>query len=78
MLTEEENVQVSGIYSKFGRIALVFFSMLLIFVGGTYIPYLMSVTLKIGYFASVSTGFILFLVGFGMMLFLIRKRIITI
>ena len=35
-MTENENVKVTGIYSKFWRITLVVFSMLLIFVGPTY------------------------------------------
>ena len=36
MTENEENVNVTGIYSKFWRITLVILSMLLIFVGPTY------------------------------------------
>ncbi|MGA2680565.1 MAG: hypothetical protein ABSF44_02050 [Candidatus Bathyarchaeia archaeon] len=76
-MIENENVKVTGIYSKFWRITLVIFSMLLIFVGPTYFTLILT-KLKIGYFASISTGFVLFIVGLGLMMFLIRKKLITV
>jgi hypothetical protein len=75
MTENEENVNVGGIYSKFWRIALVILSMLLIFAGPTYVPYMMT-ELKINYFASISVGFVLFMIGIFFMLFLARKKII--
>jgi hypothetical protein len=77
-MTEDANLKVTGIYSKFWRITLVVFSMLLIFAGGTYVPYLLSDVLKKGYFASIGIGLVLFIIGFGLMAFLIRKKIITV
>jgi hypothetical protein len=77
-MTEDENVKVTGIYSKFWRITLVILSMLLIFVGPTYVPYVLADVLKRNYFASIGVGFVLFLIGMGSMLFLIRKKLITI
>ncbi len=77
-MTENENLKVTGIYSKFWRITLVVLSMLLIFVGPTYLTYLMANIMKIGYFASISFGFVLFIVGIGLMVFLIRKKLITV
>jgi len=77
-MAEDENLKVTGIYSKFWRITLVVFSMLLIFVGGTYVPYLLSVTLKMSYFASIGIGLVLLIAGFGLMIFLIRKKLITV
>ena len=77
-MTENENVQVTGIYSKFWRIALVVLSMLLIFAGPTYGVYVMVNILKIEYFASIGAGLVLFIVGMVLMLFLIRKKLITI
>ncbi len=41
-MMENENLKVTGIYSKFWRVTLVIFSMLLIFVGPTYIPLLLT------------------------------------
>jgi hypothetical protein len=78
MTENEENVNVAGIYSKFWRIALVVVSMLLIFVGPTYVPYVLANVLKLDYFASIGAGFILFIVGMVLMLFLIRKKLITV
>ena len=49
-------MNVTGIYSKFWRIALVVLSMLLIFVGPTYVPYVMVNVLKVNYFASIGAG----------------------
>ena len=76
-MTENENVQVTGIYSKFWRIALVVLSMLLIFVGPTYGVYAMVKILKIHYYISIGAGIILFILGMTLMLFLIRKKLIT-
>ena len=78
MTENEENENVTGIYSKFWRITLVVVSMLLIFVGPTYVPYVMVKVLKIDYFASIGAGFVLFIVGMVFMLFLIRKKLITV
>ena len=77
-MSKNENLKVTGIYSKFWRITLVIVSMLLIFVGPTYVPYLLADILKRGYFASIGIGFVLFVIGMGFMLFLIRKKLITI
>ena len=77
-MTENENLKVTGMYSKFWRITLVILSMLLIFVGPTYVPYVLANILKMNYFASIGVGFILFVVGLGFMLFLIRKKLITV
>ena len=76
-MTDKEDLKVTGIYGKFWRITLVIVSMLLIFVGPTYVPYLMANILKIDYFISIGAGFLLFIVGMVFMLFLIRKKLIT-
>ncbi len=78
MTKNEENENVTGIYSKFWRITLVILSMLLIFVGPTYGTYGLAHVLKIQYFVSIGAGIVLFIVGMLLMLFLIRKKLITI
>jgi hypothetical protein len=78
MTENDENENVNGIYSKFWRITLVILAMLLIFVGPTYVPYIMVHILKIHYLVSIGAGFILFILGMVSMLFLIRKKLITI
>ena len=77
-MTKNENLKVTGIYTKFWRITLVIVSMLLIFVGPTYVPYVLANILKRNYFVSNGIGVVLFAIGLGFMLFLIRKKIITV
>jgi len=76
MTENEENMNVGGIYSKFWRISLVVISVLLIFAGPTYVPYAMT-ELKINYVASIGAGLVLFIIGILFLLFLVRKKIIT-
>ena len=77
MSERREEIQVSGMESKFNKIALTILAMLLIFVGPTYIPYIMSDVLSINYFASIGIGVVLFIMGLGMLIYLIRKKVIT-
>ncbi len=76
MTKNNENVQVSTIESKFAKVTLMIVSMLLIFAGPTYVPYLMSDILKIDYVASNVVGIGLFIVGLVLLIYLIRKRVI--
>jgi hypothetical protein len=76
MTENNENVQVSGLDSKFMKLVLTVVAVFLIFVGPTYIPYLLSDILKLDYIASISVGGLLFVVGLVMLVFLIRKKVI--
>ena len=76
MTENNENVQVSGINSKFMKVALTIVAVFLIFVGPTYIPYLLSNVLKVDYIASIAVGAVLFIVGLVMLIYLIRKKVI--
>jgi hypothetical protein len=77
MTEDNEEIQVSDIESKFTSITLTIVSVLLIFIGPTYIPYLLADVLKLEYFASIGIGLVLFIVGLVMMVYLIRKKAIT-
>jgi hypothetical protein len=77
MTEDNEEIQVSDIESKFTSITLTIVSVLLIFIGPTYIPYLLADVLKLEYFASIGIGLALFVVGLVMLVFLIRKKVIT-
>lgn len=66
-----------NVNSKFWRVVLVIVSVSLIFVGPTYFSYLLNTILNVNYLASVVSGFVLFIIGILLMLFLIRKKIIT-
>jgi hypothetical protein len=76
MTENNENVQVSGLDSKFMKLVLTVVAVFLIFVGPTYIPYLLSDILKLDYIASISVGGLLFIVGLVMLVYLIRKKVI--
>ncbi len=54
MTETEENMNVEVTYSKFTRVAFVVISMLLIFVGPTYVPYAMEKVNVNGYVISRS------------------------
>jgi hypothetical protein len=75
-MTEEESTGMFDMNSKFWRSTLLIVSVLLIFVGPTYVPYLMSLA-NINYFVSVGVGAVLFVLGLLLMWFLIRKKVIT-
>jgi hypothetical protein len=76
MTEDNENIQVSSIDSKFTKIALTIVSVFLLFVGPTYIPYLLSNILHVDYIASIAVGAVLFIVGLVMLIYLIRKKVI--
>ena len=76
MTKVQENQKTSGTYSKFWRITLVLISVVLVFAGPTYVPYLMS-KVQIGAFASAVAGGVLFILGIGMIWFLVNKKILT-
>jgi hypothetical protein len=76
-MDENNNVGRFDLSSKFSRVLLVIVTVLLIFVGPTYIPYLLYDLLNVNYIASIVTGFALFIVGLLLMWFLVRKKIVT-
>jgi hypothetical protein len=76
-MMENIEVEVGGIESKFTRIALTIVSVFLIFVGPTYVPYLLSDVLKLNYYTSIGIGLVLFIFGLVLLIFLIRKKAIT-
>ena len=76
MTEDNENVEVSGIESKFTKITLTIVAVLLIFVGPTYIPYLLT-NVGVDYFASIGLGAVLFIAGLVLLIYLIRKKVIT-
>ena len=76
MTENNENVQVSGFESKFVKVAMTIVAVFLIFIGPTYIPYLLSDVLKVDYIASIAIGAVLFIVGLVVLIYLIRKKVI--
>jgi hypothetical protein len=74
---ESNNIGKFDVSSKFWRVLLVIVAVFLIFAGPTYISYLLFNILNVNYFASIVSGFALFIVGLFLMWILIRKKIIT-
>jgi hypothetical protein len=66
-----------NVSSKFWKALLVVFAVLLIFVGPTYMIYVFESVLNINYFISVGSGFALFIFGLMLLLYLIKKGVIT-
>ena len=78
-MTEEGEIGSSGIInleSKFWRTTLLIVSVLLIFAGPTYVPYVLNGILNLDYVASIIVGLILLVIGLLMMWYLIRKKVI--
>jgi len=74
---EKKNVSGFDVSSKFMRVLLIIVTVFLIFAGPTYVSYLLFNILNVNYIASVVSGIALFIAGILLMLFLIRKKIIT-
>jgi uncharacterized membrane protein YgdD (TMEM256/DUF423 family) len=76
MTETEENVQVSGIDSKFMKVTLTLVTVILLFVGPTYIPYVMNEA-NINFLVTDAVGGVLFLLGIVMLIYLVRKKVIS-
>jgi uncharacterized membrane protein HdeD (DUF308 family) len=79
-MTENDEDSSAGrfdISSKFWRVFLVVATVFLIFAGPTYVSYALFDILKVGYIVSVVFGFVLFIIGIVLMVFLVRKKIIV-
>ncbi len=73
---EDEGVGLFNLSSKFMKVFLVIVAAFLVFVGPTYIPYVLVSVLNINDVASIILGFALLIVGLALMWYLIRKKII--
>ena len=62
--------------ARSGKTVLIILSAILTFIGPTYIVYLLVNTLKISYVISMVVGFVLFMVGFGLISYMIKKKMI--
>jgi len=79
-MTEDEESGSTGMIdleSKFWRTTLLIVSVILIFAGPTYIPYVLNGILNLNYIASIVTGIVLLAIGLLMMAYLIRKKVIV-
>lgn len=63
--------------SKFWKTFLTMLAAFLIFAGPTYIVYALINFLKMDYTLSMVSGIILFIIGFALILYIIKNKIIT-
>ena len=75
-MTQNSLNQVGGLDSKLVKIALTLISMVLLFAGPTYVPFLLAQVIGVEYFVSLGFGLSLFIVGFVLLYYLIRKRVV--
>jgi len=76
-MNEKNSIGSFDLTSKFWKVFLVVAAVFLIFAGPTYVPYVLADILKVNYIASIVTGLILFVLGFVLIVFLARKKILT-
>jgi hypothetical protein len=76
MTERNKDMNVDVTYSKFTKVAFIVISMLLIFAGPTYVPYVMG-KVSINGYVSTGVGALLFIVGMAFMMFLVKKKVIT-
>lgn len=74
---EDGSMALFDMDSKFMKILLVLTTAFLLFVGPTYVSYVLAKVLNLNYFIVVITGSALFLSGLFLMYFLIKNKIIS-
>ncbi len=74
---EDGSMALFNMDSKFMKILLVLTTVFLLFVGPTYVSYVLAKVLNLNYFIVVITGSALFLSGLFLMYFLIKNKIIS-
>jgi hypothetical protein len=79
-MAKEEQKSGSGslnLSSKFLRTFLIILAVLLIFAGPTYIVFVLLNVLDLSYPISMGSGFAIFIVGLVLLLYLIKKGVIS-
>jgi len=76
MAQEKEETKTGILNSKYGKMVLVIFAALFVF-GGPYLVYVLAHILDLNYFVSIASGFALFIVGFVLLWYLIKNKVVT-
>ena len=74
-MAQEKHEAKTGVLAKFSTTLLVLLGALFSF-GGPYLSYLL-ISFEINYAYSIILGLVLFLVGLTLIVYLVRKRMIT-
>jgi len=76
-LDEKKQKSRFDLNSKFMKALLLVIAVLLIFVGPTYVVYVLVNVIEIDYFVSMASGFVVFAAGMIFLWFLIRKKVVS-
>jgi hypothetical protein len=63
--------------SKFWRTLLLVLAAFLVFLGPTYVVYVLNIILEINYAVSMASGFAIFIAGLALIVYLIKKGIVS-
>ncbi len=77
MTEENQEVQAGMFESKFWRTTLTIVATLLIFAGPTYMVHVLIINMGVNYWVSMTLGFVVFIVGISLLIYLFRKKIIS-
>ncbi len=73
---ESGKIGMIDLDSKFWRTTLLVISVILVFAGPTYVPYLLNGILNLDYIVSIIVGIVFLAAGLLLMAYLIRKKVI--
>lgn len=59
------------------RTFLIILTVFLVFAGPTYVPYMLINVIEMDYIISMASGFCLFIIGLVLLIYLVRKKIIS-
>ena len=76
-MNEKKQASRFDLNSRFMKAFLLVIAVLLIFVGPTYVVYVLVNVIELNYAVSMVSGFALFAVGMVFLWFLIRKKVVS-
>ncbi len=73
----QDNILITDLNSAFWKVFLIILAAFLMFAGPTYLVLILINALNVNYGVSMIIGFILFLLGLSIVLFLTKRKIIS-
>lgn len=76
MTQDKQQTRAGMLESRYWKVILTVVAALLTF-GSPYLVYVMTRALDIGWFIAIGSGCVLFMIGLGLIWYLIRKKVIS-
>jgi hypothetical protein len=76
MTKEEQQTKTGMLSSRFWRAFVITIAAIFVF-GGSYLTYVLAHVLKVDIAISITSGFILFIIGLAAILYLVRSKVIS-